>query len=128
MAIQVNDPAFNSQFDQLSDFDKGADFDLLRCIDRRIKSIGSDTGIKELRETQFIASNFSMASNSPLKKLDIDLIQNRTDLLFKFSKSVEALLPDTFFEENVSEKSIANKIKTCQTILLPSVKVQFFKS
>lgn len=54
-----------------------------------------------------------MASNSPLKKLDIDLIQNRSNLLFRFSKSVDALLPDTFFEENVSENSIASKIKDC---------------
>ena len=69
-----------------------------------------------------------MASNSPLKKLDIDLIQNRVNLLFSFSKSVDALLPDTFFEENVSENSIANKIKDCQTLLLPSVKIRFFKS
>lgn len=42
MAIQVNDQAFNQQFDKLSNFDKDADFDLLRCIDRRIKSIGDD--------------------------------------------------------------------------------------
>jgi hypothetical protein len=128
MAIQVNDQAFNQQFDKLSNFDKDADFDLLRCIDRRIKSIGADAVIKDLRETQFDASVFPMGSNSPLKKLDIDLIQNRSNLLFTFSKSIDALLPDTFFEENVSENSIASKIKDCQTILLPSVKIRFFKN
>jgi hypothetical protein len=43
--------------------------------------------------------------------MDPDLVENRVELLFKFSKSVDAILPDTFFEENVTENSIANKIK-----------------
>lgn len=128
MNIQVNDQAFNEQFEKLSNFDKDADFDLLRSVDKRIKSINSPSGIKELRETQFDASTFPMATNSPLKKMDLDLIQNRVTLLFRFSKSVNALLPDTFFEENVSDNSIACKIKQCQTLLLPSVKIRFFKS
>ena len=81
MEIQVNDPAFNEQFEKLKDFDKEADFDLLRCVDRRIKSINSPSGIKELRETQFDASTFPLAVNSLLKTMDLDLIQNRVNLV-----------------------------------------------
>ena len=72
-------------------------------------------------------SNFSLATHSKVKCMDNDLVQNRVNLLFKFSKSVDALLDDTFFESDVSENSIAYKIKECQTILLPSVKKSFFK-
>lgn len=60
--------------------------------------------------------------------MDADLVLNRVALLFRFSKSVDALFPDTFFEKDVSESSIANKIKECSTILLPSVKMRFFKT
>lgn len=84
--------------------------------------------IKQLRETQFDLSSFQLGTHSKVKKMDPELLQNRINLLFNFSKSVDDLLPSTFFEENVSELSIANKIKQNQTLLIPSVKIRFFKT
>jgi len=69
-----------------------------------------------------------MANENIIKKLDHDLVQNRVNLLFNFSKSVDALLPDTYFSENSFKGSIADLIKESQLMLLPSVKMRFFKS
>lgn len=84
--------------------------------------------IKELRETQFDLSSFQLATHSKVKNMDRDLVQNRVNLLFNFSKSVDDLLPSTYFEESMSKNSIANKIKENQTLLIPSVKMRFFKT
>jgi len=59
--------------------------------------------------------------------MDSDLVQNRVSLIFKFNQSVDALLDDTFFEQDNNKNSIANKIKECSSILLPSIKKSFFK-
>jgi len=97
MGIEVPDQDFNDQFTLLENFNKDADFDLLRSIDKRVKDINSSKEIKNLRETQINLSAFELGQDSAVKKMDHDLVQNRVDLLFRFSKSVDTLLPDTYF-------------------------------
>ena len=127
MNIQVPDQDFNDSFTQLGNFNKDADFELLRSIDKRVHDLNESDEIKNLRETQFDQSTFKLANDSAVKKMNTDLVQNRVDLLFRFSKSVDTLLPDTYFQENAFKGSIGDLIQQNQTLLLPSVKMRFFK-
>jgi hypothetical protein len=53
LAIPAPDDEFANMMSQLEDFDRDADFDLLRSIDRmRVKSLG-DQRIAVLKHTQF---------------------------------------------------------------------------
>jgi len=62
-----------------------------------------------------------------LRKLDADLLADRTLLLIKFSQSAATLIPSTFFEAGVEKNSIAGQLKLNQDIMLPSLKQSLFK-
>lgn len=95
----------------MQNFDKHADFELLRAIDKKAKSLDDNMKIKSLQNTQFSLDTLPLSSSNFILKMDSDLIKNRIELLFEFSKAVDGLLQDTFFEEHVSENSLAFKIK-----------------
>lgn len=80
-----------------------------------------------MKLTQFNSSLLKFGASSSLKKMDPDLLNSRISLLIDLSQSVQRLIEYTYFEEDMTEESIAYKIKQNQDLLLPSVKMSLFK-
>jgi hypothetical protein len=105
--IKSPDLEFATKMQNIENFDRDQDFELLRAIDKMRLIDFKGASIDTLKDVQFDPQHFALANNSALHKLDSELLLNRTRLLINFSKSAATLLPSTFFEEFVMDNSIA---------------------
>ena len=72
MNIEV-DGQFEESLEKLKNFDKDADFELIRAIDRRIMS-SSVMKLANYKESQFNVNDLALATNSKVKSMDSDLV------------------------------------------------------
>lgn len=106
LGMPITDANVHRKLEAVRTFQVEEDNELLRAIDeyRRLSLEGCE--IQNMKESMFSLENLPLATASPLKKKDREVVQKRLDFLVKFSAAVATLLKSTHFEDFDRDSSI----------------------